>query len=138
MVSKDEYKVKRQTRFKKIEVSSVGTYGLDLIFYSAPKDDSKGIYILVVIDFYSRLMGAMIQHDKEASTTLANFKAIIKKYFKKKSPHTVYCDSGGEFKSSFSSYLDKKGIYIHICEGDGLRDSSIHLGYGKTWLQDQC
>ena len=124
-------------KFKKLVFDTKGYYGIDLLVYQKPTESHKGVYVLVVIDFHTRYLGAYIQHDKDASTTLKTFKKIISKYFTVEGeestarggfPHTIYCDSGGEFKGEFKEYLEKEhDIYFHICKGDSLRDSSIHL-----------
>lgn len=115
-------------RFNKIMANDVAEiYQCDTLVYQKPKINRKGIYLTVIVDVYSRLVGAMIRFDQEANTNLKTFRKIIKKYFYNTKPKELSIDDGTEFKNVFQDYCKKKNIDIKIAESDGLRNEKIHL-----------
>ena len=123
------YNREANMKYKKMVFSSIGFYACDLLIYQLPCNSGKrnAIYILVIIDQYSRYVGAGIQKDKEAETTLKNYKEIIKDYFDNENCDELYCDGGSEFLGKFKEYIIEKGGKIKICIGDGLRDKNVKL-----------
>jgi hypothetical protein len=129
MVKKNEiyYDREQYHKFHKIIETSIGHYAIDLLEYQKSTVKLSSIYIVVVQDIYSRLIGTKIIYDKEAKTTLDAYKYIIRKYFWKITPHKLSSDSGSEFKSVFNEYVEKQGTEHVLVLGEHLRDTARKL-----------
>ena len=121
------YDREKNMRYHKLKFDRIGTYAIDILVYQLPKGTKKGIYILCVLDCYSRLGGCAIQYNKDSKTTLKSYKEIIKDYFFDINGDKLYLDAGGEFEGEFLDYHKELGTKIKICYGDGLRDKNQKL-----------
>lgn len=129
----EHYNREQHMKYHKIYAEGIGSiYGMDILVYQKPTIKQKGIYILVIIDYYSRNMGAWLQSEKDAETTLASFKEIIERYFEGILPEEVYMDSGTEFKGVMTEYLEENDVKIFITLGDGVADKNRKLENSLT------
>ena len=121
------YDRQRYTKFHKIMVDSIGYYQLDTLVYQKPTVNKRGIYLLVVIDVFSRKVGALIKNDNTAKTNLSTYQMILKQYFDNYPAQKIFTDGGSEFKDQFKQYMDENNTEIKVAKNDGLRDDNIHL-----------
>ena len=122
---KSELFTKKIQKYFKIKHDKVGWYQSDTVVFQKATSTHKGIYILVVIDIYSRMMGAMIKSNQEADTNKDTFRKIIKKYFNGILPDILTTDGGTEFGGVCAKYFDKKDIEVKVALGDGSTDSAV-------------
>lgn len=122
------YDLDKYQKYYKIQARTIGYYQMDTLVYQLPKGSKKGIYILVVIDIYSRKLGCCLKYSQTGKDTLKAYKFIIKEYFDDINPIRLSIDAGVEFlNKEFKAYLEKEEIEIHLCQGDGTRDKNVKL-----------
>jgi hypothetical protein len=131
-------------KFKRIIGEYIGMYQIDLIVWQNPKryteeeklnrnsDYNKkksrgGIYIMVVLDVYSRLGGAFLIKHKTPNEVLNAYKYIIKNFYFEIEPHTVVVDGGKEFLGIMKKFFDDNEIKIILAKGDALADKNQKL-----------
>lgn len=114
--NQDSYSVRRQLRRKlksqKILVNGVNyMWDTDLADVSNLKSDNEGyIFLLVIIDAFSRKAWVTPLKDKKASSVIKAFKPIIEK----EKPVIIRSDRGSEFKNKFFAKFCKENSIVHV------------------------
>ena len=148
-ISEDEYASEyifnrnnpKSKKFHKILSKIPGDFQADLLIYDKKKktefDDEnvKGIYILVIVDIYSRLAGARILTGgktgtfpayKSGENTLEAYIHIITNTFRI-NPWRLTTDNGKEFiNSTFRDYLRDRGTTLRACKQDAWAFKDFH------------
>ena len=76
------------------------------------RTDENAIYLLCIIDQFSKFANAYILNSKKSDIILGNIKSFINAYGK---PNTLHCDNGKEFSNELlNSFCEENNIkFIH-------------------------
>lgn len=74
-------------------------------WYGRPSENDNYVYVLVIIDVFSRYMWLIPLKEKTAEATRQGFIKTLPRQ-----PLVVTCDEGKEFEGSFKTYLRQRGI----------------------------
>ena len=90
------------------------------------KDKENYIYLLNIIDYFSKFAQSYLQISKNAKETLTNIDKFVSNISK---PHTIQCDNGGEFKSKLLQKYCKDNIIELILGALGILNPKGQLKY---------
>ena len=106
--------IRRKFNRRCVKVYSIDdVWGADLVDLKEWKGYNKGyVYLLTVIDVYSKYAWAVPLKDKRGETVMMAFKDIISKSDRK--PNNLWVDEGTEFYNKImKAYLDENNINIY-------------------------
>ena len=90
-------------------------WSIDLAYVSKLADYLKNIkYFIVAVDCMSRYLRVQLLKSKYATSTAEALKQMIKT----KQPQKIWVDKGTEFKESFKTLCEKKGIKTYTTESE--------------------
>ena len=102
-------------RFKVIVYDINEIWSIDLAYVDKLAKHNKDIkYLLVAVDCMSRYLRVQPLKSKYATTTAEAFNQMIKT----EKPKKVWVDKGTEFKGSFKTLCEKKGIKTYTTESE--------------------
>ena len=90
-------------------------WSIDLVYVDELADYNKNInYLMVAVDCMSRYLRVQSLKSEYATSTAEAFKQMIKK----KQPQKIWVDRGTEFKVSFKTLCEEKGIKTYKTESE--------------------
>ena len=108
--------IRRKTpRLKLIVYDIEKLWSIDLAYVDKLADYNKNDkYLMVAVDCMSRYLRVQPLKSKYVTSTVKAFKQMIKT----KQPQKVWVDKGTEFKESFKTLCEKKGIKTYTTESE--------------------
>ena len=105
--------VRKFTRRKVIVNDINDIWGIDIVDMSEWKKENNGyVYLLTIIDIFSKFAWCVLLKNKTSSVVLDAFKKVIEKY--KVKPKILWADQGSEFyNSAFKKYLKQQDIHLY-------------------------
>lgn len=113
-------------KYKKVKVNRIGYYVGDLLEFQKSTATKKSIYIFLIQDIFSRMLGGKIINNKDKETCLDAYKYIVEFFFWDINPTKFITDSGNEFL--FDDYLEEQGTEHYQQKGNSLKNKSVKLG----------
>jgi hypothetical protein len=122
------YNRERYTKFHKVIETEIGSYVCDLMEYQKSTTTKKSIFVFVLQDIYSRMIGLKMMDTKTAVEALEAYKDILHRYFWDIIPHKLTTDGDKCFTSVFGEFLNECNTDHFITKGNSLRDPDVKLG----------
>lgn len=108
------HQIKKRFPRRRVIIKKINeTFGMDLVFMNdVVKDNDEYLYILTIIDCFSKFSWAIGLKNKQSKTVFDAFISVINK--SKRKPTNIWVDRGSEFYNKlFSTWLTKNSVNMY-------------------------